>query len=67
MIGGVIFGAAYVIAFFVRGLYLPGLVGGVLGGVLLYLILKEADARKQRRWEEKAGSPSAHPDDPTFN
>jgi L-lactate permease len=62
VIAGVVFGVAYLAAFSIRGKYLPGLVGAILGGLLLYLVLKEADARKQRRWEEQRGaSPDPRP------
>jgi hypothetical protein len=49
VIAGVVFFALYAISFSLRGLVLPGLVGGVLGGVLVYLVFKEVDARRRRR------------------
>ena len=39
LIAAVVFGAAFTVASVIRGDVLPGLVGGVLGGVLLYLCL----------------------------
>jgi hypothetical protein len=49
VIAGVVFFALYAISFSLRGLVLPGLVGGVLGGILVYLVFKEVDARRRRR------------------
>jgi hypothetical protein len=49
VIAGVVFGALYAVSFSLRGQVLPGLVGGVLGGFLVYLVFKEVDARRRRR------------------
>jgi hypothetical protein len=48
-IAGVAFFVLYAISFSLRGLVVPGLVGGVLGGVLVSLVFKEVDARRRRR------------------
>ena len=49
VIAGTVFGVLYIAAFCIRGAYLPGVVGGILGGLLLFLVLREADERKRRR------------------
>ncbi len=53
LIAGLVFGAAFAIASIVRGDTLPGLVGGALGGLLLYLVLlrvqQHNEAVKRRR------------------
>ena len=56
LIAAVVFGAAFTVASVIRGDVLPGLVGGVLGGILLYLVLL-ARARAQRgdQTPERAG------------
>jgi hypothetical protein len=47
----------YAGSFIARGDVAAGLVGGLLGGVLVYLILKEADARRRRRWQATRPGP----------
>jgi hypothetical protein len=49
IIVGVAFFLLYAVSFSLRGQVLPGLVGGVLGGVLVYLVFKEAEERSRRR------------------
>ena len=49
VIVGIFFFALYAGSFAARGKVVAGLVGGVLGGVLMFLILKEADERRKRR------------------
>ena len=46
---GVAFFLLYFVSFTLRGQWLPGLVGGVLGGVLVYLVFREAEERSRRR------------------
>jgi hypothetical protein len=56
---GAFFGVLYAVSFIARGSIAPGIVGGVLGGILVYLILKEADERRKRRW--RANRPGPRP------
>ncbi len=49
MIVGVFFAVLYIATFGPRGSMLAGVVSGVLGGVVVFLILKEADERRKRR------------------
>ena len=46
---GVIFAALYIATFGPRTGWLPGVVSGLLGGVVIWLLLKEVDARVKRR------------------
>jgi hypothetical protein len=48
-IAGFAFFVLYAISFSLRGLVLPGLVGGVLGGILVYLVFKQMEERSRRR------------------
>jgi len=56
---GAFFAVLYAGSFIVRGDVVPGIVGAALGGVLVYLILKEADERRRRRW--RANRPGPRP------
>ena len=56
---GAFFGVLYAVSFIARGSVAPGIVGGVLGAILVYLILKEADERRRRRW--RANQPGPRP------
>ena len=49
LIVAVIFAAAYIATFGPRTGFLPGIISGVLGGVVIFLLLKEVDARRKRR------------------
>jgi hypothetical protein len=53
LIAAVIFGAVFAVASVIRGDVAPGLVGGALGGLLLYLVLlrvqQHNDAVRRRR------------------
>jgi hypothetical protein len=49
IIAGVAFFLLYAVSFSLRGQVLPGLVGGALGGVLVYLVFKQVDERARRR------------------
>ena len=54
---GALFGASYAIAMAARGDVLPGLVTGVLGALLIYLVLQRVqqhnDAVRRRRERER--------------
>jgi len=45
---GVIFAALYIPTFGPRTGWAGGIVSGILGGVVVFLILKEADERRKR-------------------
>jgi hypothetical protein len=50
MIGvGVLLGALYAVGMAIRGDVVPGLVGGVLAGVLCVLVLRQVEARRRNR------------------
>ena len=49
IIVGIAFFLLYAISFSLRGEPLPGIVGGLLGGVLVYLVFKEVENRSRRR------------------
>jgi len=49
LVVGVLFAVLYVLTFGLRGNLLAGIVSGVLGGVVVYLLLKQADDRRRRR------------------
>ena len=57
LIAAVVFGAAFAVATIARGDVLPGLAGGILGGILLYLVLlrvhEHNEAVKRRREREQ--------------
>ena len=46
---GVIFAALYIGTFGPRTGWLPGVISGVLGGAVIFLLLKEVDERRKRR------------------
>ncbi len=46
------------------GHVLPGIVGGLLGGLLAYLVMREAEVRQRRREAERAGRPPPPPREP---
>jgi hypothetical protein len=46
---GAFVGALYAIGMSLRGDVLPGVVGGVLAGVLCFLVLREIEMRRDRR------------------
>jgi hypothetical protein len=56
---GAFFAVLYAASFIARGEVAAGIVGAVLGGALVYLILKEADERRRRRW--RANRPGPRP------
>ena len=47
LIAAVVVVAAFAVASIIRGDVLPGLVGGVLGGLLLYLVLLRVHERNE--------------------
>ena len=49
---GLIVAVAYAVTFALHGKLVPGLVGGALCGVLVFLLLREAQARAARRRRE---------------
>ena len=49
IIVGIAFFLLYAISFSLRGEPLPGIVGGLLGGILVYLVFKEVENRSRRR------------------
>ena len=56
LIAAIVFGAAFAIATIAQGDVAPGLVGGVLGGILLFLVLQRVhehnEATKRRKERE---------------
>ena len=46
---GIIVFVVYAASFALRDEILPGLVGGALAGVLMFLLLREAEQRRRRR------------------
>jgi len=49
IIVGIAFFLLYAVSFSLRGEPLPGIVGGLLGGILVYLVFKEVENRARRR------------------
>jgi uncharacterized membrane protein YeaQ/YmgE (transglycosylase-associated protein family) len=49
VIVGVVFGALFIATYGPRSGWLPGVVSGILGGVVVFLLLKEIDERRKRR------------------
>jgi asparagine N-glycosylation enzyme membrane subunit Stt3 len=49
VIAGIVVFVLYAVSFLLRGSVLPGLVGGALAGVLVFLLLREAEDRRRRR------------------
>ena len=48
VIVGVVFAALYIVTFGPRTGWVPGVLSGVLGGIVLFLLLREVDARRRR-------------------
>jgi hypothetical protein len=42
-------GVLYAGGMIARGAYAPGIVGGILAGILMFLVLREVGERQQRR------------------
>jgi uncharacterized membrane protein YdjX (TVP38/TMEM64 family) len=49
VIVGVVFAALYIVTFGPRTGWVPGVISGVLGGIVLFLLLREVDERRRRR------------------
>ena len=49
LIVGIVFAGLYIATFGPRTGWLPGVVSGILGGAVVFLLLKEVDARRKRR------------------
>ena len=54
---GAVFASLYIATFGPRTGWLPGIISGILGGVVVFLILKEVDERRKRRWRRNKGRP----------
>jgi hypothetical protein len=46
---GAFIAVLYAVGFSLRGAVLPGVVGGVLAGILCFLVLREIEQRRGRR------------------
>jgi uncharacterized membrane protein YfcA len=56
---GALFGAAFALSSILRGDVAPGLVGGALGALLVFLVLQRVqahNAEQRRRREQRSGS-----------
>jgi hypothetical protein len=53
LIMAVIFAALYMVTFGPRTGVLPAIVSGILGGAVIFLLLKEMDERRKRRARER--------------
>jgi hypothetical protein len=53
IVAGVFVGLLYAVGMGFAGDVLPGLVGGALGGLLTFLVLREVEAQRRRRWRER--------------
>jgi L-lactate permease len=49
LVAGLVVAVAYAGSFALRGELLPGLVGGALAGVVVFLLIRELDDRRRRR------------------
>jgi uncharacterized membrane protein YdjX (TVP38/TMEM64 family) len=49
VIMGVVFATFYIVTFGPRTGWLAGVVSGILGGAVVFLLLKEVDERRKRR------------------
>jgi hypothetical protein len=55
---GAIFACLYMVTFIPRQSDLPAILSGLLGGVVVYLLLKEVDARRKRRMRNQKHPPA---------
>ena len=46
---GAFIGVLYAIGMSIRGDVFPGVVGGILAGILCFLVLREVEQRRERR------------------
>jgi hypothetical protein len=46
---GVVFAGLYIVTFGPRTGWVPGVLSGMLGGIVLFLLLKEVDERRKRK------------------
>jgi hypothetical protein len=49
LIVGIVFAGLYIATFGPRTGWLPGVVSGILGGAVIFFLLKEVDERRKRR------------------
>jgi hypothetical protein len=49
IVAGAFIGVLYAIGMSLRGSVFPGIVGGILAGILCYLVLREVEQRRDRR------------------
>ena len=49
IIVGVVFAALYIVTFGPRTGWVAGVISGVLGGIVFFLLLKEVDERRKRK------------------
>ena len=49
LIVGVVFAVLYIVTFGPRTGWVPGVVSGILGGAVVFLLLREVDERRKRR------------------
>jgi membrane associated rhomboid family serine protease len=61
---GVMIALFYGVGMGAQGHVLPGLAGGLLGGLLAYLVMREAEVRQRRREAERAGRTPPPPREP---
>ena len=50
---GAVFASLYIATFGPRTGWLPGILSGVLGGAVIFLLLKEVDERRKRKTRER--------------
>jgi hypothetical protein len=59
-IAGAFIAVLFAIGSIARGDVAPGIVGGVLAGILCFLVLREISSRQRQRireWDERHGAP----------
>jgi hypothetical protein len=49
IIAGIVVGAFYAASMTINGHLVPGLIGGALGGVVCFLVLREVEAQRARK------------------
>jgi hypothetical protein len=53
IIAGVFVGLLYAVGMSLAGDVLPGVVGGALAGLLTFLVLREVEQQRRRRWRQR--------------